>query len=123
MDLSNLTIQAHRKNNKNLLKRIYSFVESCINSKDYDIYNAVAVSFFETIIKTPIVRKEIYRYISRKTIFKVLGLWRYVLKKKSIINELLMSLGFSDEEIKKIHKEPIWINNRIHPFNPKILKK
>lgn len=122
MDLSELTIQAHKKNNKNLLKRIYSFTESCINSKDTDIYNAVGVSFFEIIIKNPIVRKEIGNYISRKTLYKVLNLWRWILEKKLVINSLLKSFGFTNEEIKEIHKEPVWINNKIYPFKSKIIK-
>lgn len=123
MELSNLTIDAHRKNNRNLLKRIYQFVESCINSKDYDIYNAVGVSFFETIIIDTIVRKEIPDYINRKTLYKVLNLWRWVLGKKVVISSLLKSFGFTSREVRKILNEPLWVNNRIHPFDPKILKK
>ncbi len=123
MELSSLTIQAHKERNKYFLNKTYSFAEASIHSKDKEIYNAVGTSFFENIIKNSIVRKDIAKYISRKTLYKVLNLWRWSLGKKSTISSLLKNFGFTSEEIKKIDKEPIWINNRIYPFNSKILKK
>ncbi len=102
-DLRNLAIKAHKKNDKDLLRRIYSYAYDCYHSNDQKLANVIGSMFYEDVIVSAAVRRQVYSYISKKFALDLQRLWQRVLSKREYI-KLLKLYKFKKSDLVK-HQE------------------
>lgn len=65
------TVQAHKKNDEDKLKRYYQFAEWCLNHKEKELWNAAGVSFYEHLGDQEESRKGMVNWVSRDVYYDI----------------------------------------------------
>ena len=85
-DFLPLTHEAHEKNDKEFLEKIYGFSEWCSNQKSKELWNPAAVAFYEHLFDIKKVYwQEIIPWLSDKVIEKHKILWEVRLDDEQFI--------------------------------------
>jgi hypothetical protein len=99
IDLVPLVKEAHRQQNTDMLRRAYDFAEWCLSQDNKELWNPVAVSFYEHLFDEEDLWREIVPWLSQKAITEVDGLWELMLKPDKY-RQLLKVLG-AKREVKR----------------------
>jgi hypothetical protein len=69
------TRQAHERDDRAVLARIYAFADWCLFRSSPAVRNAVAVSFYEHLLDAPEARRLVLPWLSDRVIAEVMPLW------------------------------------------------
>jgi hypothetical protein len=85
-ELLPVTIEAHKSQDTEKLKKVYAFAEWCFHQKSKDIWNAAGVSFFEHLADYPETRQSLSNWVKPEIYVKIRGLLELRLSKEHLQN-------------------------------------
>jgi hypothetical protein len=91
------TRKAHKLNDLNRLKDLYSFAEWCFSQKDKDLWNAAGVSFYEHLADEEITKQAFPEWVP-------VDIYYYI--------RSLLEIRISDIELKELDKRYLSANRK-----------
>jgi hypothetical protein len=84
-DLLPMVRDAHDANDRDVLRKIYSFAEWCLAQQSEDLWNAAGVAFYEHLFDETGYRPQVAPWLSPKVVEECWSLWKVRLSTQELL--------------------------------------